>query len=128
MIKQGAHGQLCFTQPCWKKKLYKLVLLSSSIVSSSNHHLFSTISVIDLFVIRLSYVILKVNLRQGAHNKQWLLILLRANLWRQWDLLFYIHGQSCAHTETHKLTNWEDTQMQTYRNTQTSMCPDTEYS
>lgn len=50
-------------------------------------------------------MVLKVSLRLGAHNRQCLLIPLRANLWRQLDLLSSIYGQSYAHTYTHTHTS-----------------------
>lgn len=63
-------------------------------------HIF-VVSLLNYFcVIGLNYMALKVSLMLGTHNKQCLLIPLRANLWGQLDLLFSIHGQSYSHTQT----------------------------
>lgn len=100
--------------------------LPGSSLASLGNYLLSATGLTELFVIRLNNVVLKVSLGLRTQHQQCLLIPLGANLWRQWDLLFSIHGQNYVLTHTH--TAWQHTQTETYANTQTFIWPNTEYS
>lgn len=61
-------------------------------------------------------MVLEVSLRLGERHRQCLLIPLQANLWRQLDLLFSIHGQSYAYTHRRPLTRHTNANLYKHRN------------